>query len=267
MGVAGMAAAPAPRGDSARAFYGLFALLFAGGAALTVAWCRSMPALCGLRMPGGWILSTAWLRLPGQSWAGAAAAFLGMWAPMMGAMMLPALAPMLWRYRQAAAAPARRNRLTALAAAAYWLVWTAWGVVVFAPGAALAQAALRWPALARAMPLLAGAVVLAAGALQFSRWKARRLACCRGMAGHGPAAGAAGAWRHGLQLGLHCSACCAGPTAVLLALGVMDLRAMAVVTAAIAAERLAPGGERVARAVGVVAVAAGLALLARAAAG
>jgi predicted metal-binding membrane protein len=52
---------------------------------------------------------------------------------------------------------------------------------------------------------------------------------------------------------------------ILLVLGVMDLRAMAVVTAAITAERLAPAGERVARAIGAVVVGAGLFLIARAA--
>jgi predicted metal-binding membrane protein len=46
----------------------------------------------------------------------------------------------------------------------------------------------------------------------------------------------------------------------------MDLRAMALVTAAITAERLAPPGERVARAIGAGVVAAGLLLVARAAA-
>jgi len=40
---------------------------------------------------------------------------------------------------------------------------------------------------------------------------------------------------------------------------------MAVVAAAIAVERLAPGGERVARAIGAVVVGAGLILIARAA--
>ncbi|HEV8260010.1 MAG TPA: DUF2182 domain-containing protein, partial [Burkholderiales bacterium] len=73
------------------------------------------------------------------------------------------------------------------------------------------------------------------------------------------------AWRHGLRLGLHCVHCCAGLTAILLVIGVMDLRAMAVVTAAITVERLAPAGERVARVTGAVAVGAGLFLIARAA--
>jgi predicted metal-binding membrane protein len=52
--------------------------------------------------------------------------------------------------------------------------------------------------------------------------------------------------------------------AVLLVIGVMDLRAMVVVAAAITVERLAPAGERVARATGVIVVGAGLLLIARA---
>ncbi len=39
--------------------------------------------------------------MPGQTLAGAAASFLGMWVVIMVAMMLPSLVPMLWRYRQA----------------------------------------------------------------------------------------------------------------------------------------------------------------------
>jgi hypothetical protein len=45
----------------------------------------------------------------------------------------------------------------------------------------------------------------------------------------------------------------------------MDLRAMAVVTAAITAERLAPAGKRVARTIGAAVVGAGLILIAQAA--
>ena len=73
------------------------------------------------------------------------------------------------------------------------------------------------------------------------------------------------AWRHGLRLGLHCTRCCVGLMVFLLVIGVMDLRAMAVVGAAITAERLAPAGERVARATGVTVLGAGLFLIARAA--
>jgi hypothetical protein len=88
---------------------------------------------------------------------------------------------------------------------------------------------------ARAVPIAVGVVVLIAGALQFTAWKARHLACCRGEppCGRTLPADAGTAWRHGLRLGLHCSYCCAGLTAILLVIGAMDLRAMAVVTAAI----------------------------------
>jgi predicted metal-binding membrane protein len=110
-------------------------------------------------------------------------------------------------------------------------------------------------------------VVLIAGALQFTAWKARHLAAAGRHRGRGRTfpAEPGTARRHGLRLGLHCSYCCAGLTAILLVIGVMDLRAMAVVTAAITVERLAPAGERIARAIGAVAVGAGLFLIARAA--
>jgi predicted metal-binding membrane protein len=142
-------------------------------------------------------------------------------------------------------------------------------MAAFALGVALAAAEMQLPALARAVPIATAAIVLGAGALQFSAWKARHLACCREAPGRGRTlpADAGTAWRHGLRLGRHCSTCCAGLTAILLATGIMDLRAMAAVTAAITVERLAPGGERAARAIGAVIVGAALLLIARAAAG
>jgi predicted metal-binding membrane protein len=45
---------------------------------------------------------------------------------------------------------------------------------------------------------------------------------------------------------------------LLLVVGVMDLRAMALVTAAISVERLAPAGLRAARCIGLILIAAGL---------
>jgi predicted metal-binding membrane protein len=110
-----------------------------------------------------------------------------------------------------------------------------------------------------------GAAVLIAGMVQYTPWKAHHLAFCREAPGRGRTlpANAAAAWRHGLHLGLHCAYSCAGLTVVVLGLGVMDLRVMAVVTAAITAERLAPAGVRVARAIGVVVIGAGLFLIVR----
>jgi predicted metal-binding membrane protein len=48
---------------------------------------------------GGWSMSMAWMRMPGQTWPGAAASFLCTWAVMMVAMTLPFSVLMLWRYR------------------------------------------------------------------------------------------------------------------------------------------------------------------------
>jgi predicted metal-binding membrane protein len=254
---------------SQRAFFGVSALLFAASAAVTIVWCASMSAMGEMPMPGGWTMSMAWMRMPGQTWPGAAASFLGMWVVMMVAMLLPSLGPMLWRYRQAVGrtGETRLGRLTALVGVGYFFVWTVFGMAAFPLGVALAAVEMQLPALARAVPIAVGAVVLIAGALQFTAWKARHLACCRQAPGRGRIlpADAGTAWRHGLRLGLHCSFCCAGLTAILFVIGIMDLRAMVVVTAAITVERLAPDGERIARAIGAVVVGTGLFLIAEAA--
>jgi predicted metal-binding membrane protein len=258
-------------GPSGPAFLGASALLFAASAVATIVWCASMSrsTMAEMPMPGGWTMSMAWMRMPGQSWPGAAASFLGMWVVMMVAMMLPSLVPMLRRYRQAVGreGQARLGRLTALVGAGYFFVWTALGVAAFVLGVALASVEMQQPALARAVPAAVGVVVLAAGVLQLTAWKARQLSCCREAPGRGATlpADAGTAWRQGMRLGLHCSSCCGGLMAILLVVGVMDLRAMAVVAAAITVERLAPAGVRVARATGAVVVAAGLLLVARAA--
>ena len=252
---------------SQRAFFGVSALLFAGSAAVTIVWCASMSAMGEMPMPGGWTMSMAWMRMPGQTWPGAAASFLGMWVVMMAAMMLPSLVPMLWRYRQAVGRTGATSlgQLTALVGVGYFLVWTVLGMAAYPLGVALAAVEMRLPA--PAVSIAAGAVVLIAGALQFTPWKAHHLACCRKTPGRSRTlpANARTAWRHGLRLGLHCSYCCAGLTAILLVIGVMDLRAMALVTAASTFERLAPAAERVARAIGTIVVGAGLYLIARAA--
>jgi len=185
------------------------------------------------------------MSMPGQTWLGAAASFLVMWIVMMVAMMLPSLVPTMRRYHKAGL-----GRLTALVGVGYFAVWTVFGMVAYLLGVALP----------RATPIAIGVVVLMAGFLQFTAWKARHLACCREARTRGRTA-----WQHGLSLGLHCSQCNVGLMAILLVIGVMDLRAMAAVAVAITVERLAPAGERIARATGAIALGAGLVLIARAA--
>jgi predicted metal-binding membrane protein len=52
--------------------------------------------------------------------------------------------------------------------------------------------------------------------------------------------------------------------AILVVIGVMDLRLMAALTVAMAAERLAPSADRAARVIGALTVLAGVFLIARA---
>jgi predicted metal-binding membrane protein len=192
-----------------------------------------------------------------------------MWVVMMMAMMLPSLAPMLWRYRRAvrSTGETRKAWLTTLVGVGYFFVWALFGIAIYPLGVAVAAAEMHQPVLAHTAPVAAGAVVLIAGVIQFTSFKVHHLGCCREAPGRGGTlpADAGTAWREGLCLGLHCSCCCANFTAVLLAIGVMDLPAMALVSALITIERLAPQGERAAQAVGAVIVGLGLFLIARAA--
>src|SRR5881296_646580 len=122
---------------SQQAFLGVSALLFAASAIVTIVWCVSMSAIGEMPMPGGWTMSMAWMRMPGQTWPGAAASFLGMWVVMMVAMMLPSVVPMLWRYRQAVGAT-HLGPLTALVGVGYFFVWSVFGMAVFPLSVALA---------------------------------------------------------------------------------------------------------------------------------
>ncbi len=118
---------------SERTFFGVSALAFVVSAAITLVRCASMSSMDGMSMPGGWTMSMMWMPMPGQTWPGATASFLGMWLVMMVAMMLPSLVPMLLRYRQAfdRTGETRLGLLTALVAVAYFFVWTLFGIAAY----------------------------------------------------------------------------------------------------------------------------------------
>ena len=244
------------------------ALLFAAAAALTILWCGGMQSMRGMPMPGGWTMSMAWMRASGESWLASGLSFLGMWVAMMVAMMLPALMPMLWRYRQAMirGAEPHPEGFTVVAGLGYVSFWAICGAIAFSLGAALAAVEMRSQDISRIVPVAAGVAVLLAGGFQLTQWKARQLACCRGESKHGDTwpIGCGAAFRDGLGLGLQCAGCCANLMAILLVFGVMDIRAMAVITLAVTAERLAPAGESIARVTGVLAAGFGLFMIANA---
>ena len=219
-------------------------------------------------MPGAWAMSMPWMRMPAQTWPGAAASFVGMWVAMMVPMMLPSVAPVLWRHREAlkVSGVRRPNALIAMTSAGYFFVWAVLGAAAYPLGASAAAVVTNQPLLARGLPIATGITVMIAGAIQLTSWKAHRLACCqcRWWRDASRPISAAGAWRDGVRLGARCVACCANLMVILLVMGVMDARAMAVVGATITAERLSPRGEQVARVTGLMFAAAGCLLIRRA---
>jgi predicted metal-binding membrane protein len=207
------------------------------------------------------------MSMPQQTWYGAAAGYLGMWMAMMVPMMLPSLVPMLSRYRRSVRdmEQIRLHGLTALVGVGYFAVWAVVGATAYAVGLGLMTVETRWGTVERWLPVATGVVLLVAGGMQFTSWKARQLALCRDGSGCGcpPRPNALGAWRHGVSLGVRCSLCCGSLMLALLALGMMDLVAMAAVTLAIAAERFTPVPLQVARVAGVAIVVVGVLTIAR----
>ena len=258
------------------AFSGILGIAFVACAAATVWSCRSMSAMGEIPMPGGWSMSTIWLPACGQTWLGAAVAFVRMWTLMMAAMMLPSSTPELYQGYQRCQwsrcgqamqpsrwIPAARASTAAwstlLMAICYVLSWAVAGAIVFAVGNSLAANFPRAVAFARLVPLGSGMLVVAAGAVQFTSWKARRIACCEALSvGTMHAVHPLAACKLGFKLALEGGCCCANLMAALLVVGMTDPRAMAAATAAMTLERVAPAGGRTARGIGIAVVAVGL---------
>lgn len=230
-------------------FLSLGALLLVVSTVETIHWSRTMAV--GMTMPGDWILSMVWTPMPGETRLGAVVGFEGMWVAMMAAMMLPSLVPTL-----------ARTRGDALTSAGYFAVWAAIGAGVSVAGMAVAEAALRWPALARTIPVARGVVLVVAGWVQLSHWKARHLECYReGCLG---AAHPGAAWRRGVALGVHCALCCLPFMALLVVTGMMNLAVVALTALAITVERVVRAPALPARVAGWIVIAAGAWQLTRA---
>jgi predicted metal-binding membrane protein len=230
---------------AARARHGLrpVPVVAAVVAAGLLAWIVTLDRMAGMDAGPG-------TELGGLGW------FLGIWATMMAAMMLPATAPVVTLYARSATAGR-----TAAFVAGYLAVWVAFGLAAFAlyrAVAALDPALLAWD---RGGPYVAGGAVMAAGLYQLTPLKAMCLRHCRSpmhvlLARWRP--GAAGSARMGAEHGLWCAGCCWALMLVLFAVGVMSLFWMAVVAAVVLAEKALPGGDRATRAVGIGLVVLGL---------
>jgi predicted metal-binding membrane protein len=221
----------------------------------------------GMAMPGGWTMSMTWMRMPGQSWAAAGVMFVAMWVAMMISMMLPSALPMLLLYRRVLRFRGDGGLGLAIwsLGAGYFAVWLGFGAAAYVVGIVVAQGAMRFETVSRAVPAASGIALVVAGIYQLTPWKTACLRHCRNptqlMAGHLGRRG----WRDALGLGLHHGAgCCWGLMLVQLVLGVMSIGAMALVAAVIAAEKLLAGGVGIARTAGVAAIVAGAGVALRA---
>lgn len=221
---------------------------------------------------GGWLLllwgavnmdsPVARLTMPASAWSLAnwLAVFI-MWAVMMAAMMLPSATPMILCF---AALNRRRGEgaQTVLFVAAYLALWTAFSAAAAATQWALQSAGWVSPMIVSRSPVLSGALLLIAGAFQFTRLKHACLQACRSPLGFLMSDwrnGLFGAWHMGIRHGLNCLGCCWALMALLFVGGVMNLLWVAALAGLVALEKLAPRGELAARILGGVMIGAGVA--------
>ena len=246
---------------SERSIYAATLLIFGVAASVTIYFSHTMPG--SMRMPGSWTMSMMWMAMPGQSWFRATLLFTGMWLAMMIAMMLPSTLPILFLYRRATAFRGESHvvLLTFVVGAGYFLVWLLFGVVVYAMGRGITNAAMKWVEVSRTIPFAAAVALILAGSYQLTPWKTACLKHCRDplelVAQH--LGGARGAFRLGLHHGAFCAACCWALMLIQLVLGVMSLTVMVAVAVVIAFEKLLTRGETVARVIGTISVLAGIA--------
>jgi predicted metal-binding membrane protein len=192
--------------------------------------------------------------------------FLGMWVTMMVAMMLPTIVPIVLAHLAVTRQRQRGVHGTLAFIAGYLVVWSAIGLVPFLAYKAIAQidgdgGPSGW------LATLAGAILIAAGAYQFTRWKRICFDHCQSplafVATHDFGGGAFGALRAGALHGAFCLGCCWALTAVLLAVGLMNLVWMVAIFAIFVVEKTWRHGLVVAKIAGIVLLVLGFAVMAR----
>ncbi len=209
----------------------------------------------GMDMPGGWTMSMMWMQMSGQTWFSSAISFLIMWMAMMVAMMMPSVLPMFLKTR-------RHWASLCYMTLGYFTIWLVAGIGIYAIGMAFAAVAMRSDLFSRSIPLLSGLLLIISGAIQFTPWKMTHLLQCRSLFGCAVSypQEERSFWL-GCKQGAACCACSASPMAVLIVLGIMNPIVMIVIAIVIAAEKLLPWPDIVARLVGISAMIAGIVIL------
>jgi predicted metal-binding membrane protein len=180
---------------------------------------------------------------------------------MMVAMMIPATLPLILLYRVVARqrlSPIQARVGTAALLKGYIGVWAAAGLPVYAY-------ALTAEAMGSFVAVLPALLLIVGGVYQFTALKGTCHARCSSplfflMQKWRP--GAAGALRLGTLHGIDCLGCCAGLMVGLVALGMMNLALVFTAALIIFAEKTLPNSHRIARPLGTLMVAGGVAFLA-----
>lgn len=190
-----------------------------------------------------------------------AVVFLAMWTTMMVAMMFPTVAPIVLLHRMVLRRRGEGPSRSVAFGLGYLVVWAAVGVVPLLMLIGFRDVAHGSSWISRA----GGAVLVVAGAYQFSRWKEACLKACRTplsfLMTHDFGAGLGGAARTGISHGLYCLGCCWALMAVLFVVGLMNLTWMAVISVVFLTEKNWRHGMGLTRLAGAGLVTVGLAVL------
>jgi predicted metal-binding membrane protein len=208
--------------------------------------------------------------MPPPVWdSGYFAAIGAMWMVMMVGMMLPSAAPtvLLFDALRMQGDPARRRdyRATALFAAGYVLAWGAFSVLATTAQWALSATKLLSAMMTGQSPVLAGLLLMLAGAYQLTSLKNACLSQCRSPAEflvRHRRPGPLGPPLMGVQHGVQCIGCCWALMALLFVFGVMNLLWVAALAIFVFIEKLAPAGPLVGRVGGFLMICAGLVMMA-----
>ncbi|MGM0826503.1 MAG: DUF2182 domain-containing protein [Pseudomonadota bacterium] len=190
-----------------------------------------------------------------------------MWSVMMVAMMLPSASPMLLtflRIHQQRERKAGASSATWVFIAGYLAVWLAFAGAAAVMQWALQQSALLSSSMGHVTPLLGGALLLTAGAFQFSNLKQACLNKCRSPLSFLMTEwreGKSGALIMGIRHGAYCAGCCWALMLLMFVGGVMSLVWMAGLAVYFLAEKLLPQAERISRICGVLLAGAGMVIL------
>ena len=233
----------------------LVVVLFAAASwTITYLQVRNMGLLMSLGVPMS-LSMTGWADLTSLT------VFSGMWLVMMVAMMLPSTYPVLLLHRTVYRKRHADHWGGTLAfSLAYFLTWTAAGILFFAAYVLIG----RYRSSIQPADLIlraAGGALALAGLYQYSPLKMSCLRHCQNpleFIMHHWKDGRLGSFRMGVEHGLDCVGCCWGLMLILFVMGIMDMRWMVAIGGIILLEKILPSAKWIPRLVGATFTAIGI---------